>query len=266
MPVLLALLKILGLVLLFLVLVLLVALFVPLRLNFEYRPDRVCLSASYGPIRRTLFSRKFRKKKRAERPLEGKAPAEGAAKTESPQSAQPTDRAQQQEDAPQAQSAPVPEKKPPVPGIPEAPPGHAEEAEENRPGRLEHILDVAQHQPMAFLRCLAGHFNWMRRHAVCKLRVRHLDVFWTVTCEDASDTAMLFGAEMAAFNTLLAVLQQSISVQSDRLWLEPDFTGMRKEERRIAFSLSACTILMVGLAYRLWNDPLLQPQPDGTHA
>ncbi|MFR1266851.1 MAG: hypothetical protein ACLSCW_05415 [Gemmiger formicilis] len=56
-----------------------------------------------------------------------------------------------------------------------------------------------------------------------------LDIFWTVTADEASATAELFGAEMALANNLLALVQQYIRVQSDRLWLEPDFTGERAE-------------------------------------
>lgn len=254
MPVLLVLVKVLGVLLLLLLLAAVAALFVPMRLNFEYRPGHVQLSASYGPLRRTIFSRGGTRRGAA-RPAP--APSGREAAPASPPAAE------QPEKGPQ-QTAPGPESAAPVPG---APPAAAEaEATEEPPGRAEHILRLAQQQPMVLLRCLAGHFRWMRDHAVCKLRVRHLDVFWTVTCEDAAKTALAYGAEMAAFNTLLALLQQSVSIQSDRLWLEPDFTGERRRERRVAFSLSACAVLMLGLAYRLWKDPLLQPQQETVHA
>lgn len=263
MPVLLVFLKILGVVLLLLVLALLAALFIPMRLHFEYRPGRVRLSASYGPFRRTIFSRGKRRKKQASAATEPQSPPvrtpEPAARSE--QTAARQTEVTQGPETPVQEATPG-EQIPELPPISEIPP--AEEEEET--GRLEHILTLAPQQPMVLLRCLADHFNWMRHHAVCKLRIRHLDVFWTVTCEDAADTAVAFGAEMAAFNTMLALLQQSISVQSDRLWLEPDFTGMRRGERRISFSFSACAILMFGLAYRLWKDPLLQPEAAATHA
>lgn len=269
MPVLLVLLKILAALLLLVVLALLAALFVPMRLNFEYRPDRVSLSASYGPLRRTLFSRRIRPRKQA--PPTAREKQEPPV-TEPPVSPSPSQPPQKPPARPAPPAEPVPESKVPSPEKPLPPQEEPEslpvpeEEEETGPGRLEHIITLAQEQPMALLRCLAGHFHWMRHHAVCKLQIRHLYVFWTVTCEDAARTAVAYGAEMAALNTALAVLQQSIQVQSDRLWLEPDFTGTRREERRVAFSLSACAILMFGLAYRLWKDPLLQPQPENTHA
>lgn len=268
MPALLVLLKILGVVLLLLVLALLAALFVPMRLHFEYRPGHVSLSASYGPLRRTLFSRGGKRRAKTRRPPEPERPAPPEPMRSAPAAQPAGEAATAAAPAGRGETAGQPPSAPEAPARlaaeipPEGPPGEPEE----EPGRLEHIMGLAQEQPLVLLRCLAGHFRWMRNHAVCKLRIRHLDVFWTVTCEDAADTAMAFGAEMAALNALLAMLQQSISVQSDRLWLEPDFTGARREERRVAFSLSACAILMFGLAYRLWKDPLLRPQPETAQA
>ena len=82
-------------------------------------------------------------------------------------------------------------------------------------------------------------------------------------CDEASTTAELFGAEMALANNLLALVQQYIRVQSDRLWLEPDFTGERTGERNISFRVSIGTgvllWLLLRLLWRLWKDPQLQP-------
>ena len=73
----------------------------------------------------------------------------------------------------------------------------------------------------------------------------------------------LFGAEMALANNLLALVQQYIRVQSDRLWLEPDFTGERAGERIVSFRLTSCAAvllwLVIRLLHRLWKDPQLQP-------
>lgn len=71
--------------------------------------------------------------------------------------------------------------------------------------------------------------NWLRH-----VRVRHLEIFWTVTGEDAADTAIRYGAYMAACNTALAVARDHVSIQSDCLRLEPDFAGKQKENRHIA--------------------------------
>ena len=94
------------------------------------------------------------------------------------------------------------------------------------------------------------------------MRVRRLQVFWTVTCEDAAATAIAFGAAMTALNTALAAVQQAIPLQSEGLWLEPDFTGARRADRHIFGIVQARAILMLHLLYRVWNDPLLQPQTD----
>lgn len=71
--------------------------------------------------------------------------------------------------------------------------------------------------------------KWLRRVRVC-----HLKVFWTVTGADAADTAISYGAYMAACNTALAVARDHLTIQSDLLRLEPDFTGEQKEKRSIS--------------------------------
>ena len=71
--------------------------------------------------------------------------------------------------------------------------------------------------------------KWLRRARVC-----HLKVFWTVTGADAADTAISYGAYMAACNTALAVARDHLTIQSDLLRLEPDFTGEQKEKRSIS--------------------------------
>ncbi len=116
---------------------------------------------------------------------------------------------------------------------------------------------------MAFAKCMLGHTGWLGRRLLRTVRVQHLDVFWTVTADEAGTTAELYGAEMAALNNLLAFLQQYIRLQSDRLWLEPDFTGERTGERNISFRVSIGTgvllWLLLRLLWRLWKDPQLQP-------
>ena len=90
--------------------------------------------------------------------------------------------------------------------------------------------------------------------------IRHADVYWTVTCEDAAATAIAYGAEMAALNTALALIQQTVRLQSDRLWLEPDFTGQSMTNVGLPARCRASAVLMLHLLYRIWKDPLLQPQ------
>ena len=133
-------------------------------------------------------------------------------------------------------------------------------------GISDHIdaaMQLLSDDPMAFAKCILGHTGWLGRRLLRTVRVQHLDVFWTVTADEASTTAELYGAEMAALNNLLAFLQQYIRLQSDRLWLEPDFTGERTGERNISFRVSIGTgvllWLLLRLLWRLWKDPQLQP-------
>ena len=124
-------------------------------------------------------------------------------------------------------------------------------------------MQLLSNDPMAFARCMLGHTGWLGRHLLRSVRMSGLDIFWTVTADEASATAELFGAEMALVNNLLALVQQYIRVQSDRLWLEPDFTGERAGERIVSFRLTSCAAvllwLVIRLLYRLWKDPQLQP-------
>ena len=57
-----------------------------------------------------------------------------------------------------------------------------------------------------------GHLRWVGRFLARHIKVQHLTVFWTVTGEDAAQTAGLYGAAMAAANNLLAFLQQVVCV------------------------------------------------------
>ena len=129
--------------------------------------------------------------------------------------------------------------------------------------RIDATMQLLSNDPMAFARCMLGHTGWLGRHLLRSVRMSGLDIFWTVTADEASATAELFGAEMALANNLLALVQQYIRVQSDRLWLEPDFTGERAGERIVSFRLTSCAAvllwLVIRLLYRLWKDPQLQP-------
>ena len=128
---------------------------------------------------------------------------------------------------------------------------------------IDAAMQLLSNDPMAFARCMLGHTGWLGRHLLRSVRVSGLDIFWTVTADEASATAELFGAEMALANNLLALVQQYIRVQSDRLWLEPDFTGERTGERTVSFRLPSCAAvllwLVIRLLHRLWKDPQLQP-------
>lgn len=105
--------------------------------------------------------------------------------------------------------------------------------------RIETALNLLAHDPAAFVRCMFGHLRWIGRFLARHIKVQHLTVFWTVTGEDAAQTAELYGAAMAAANNLLAFLQQVVCLQCDHMQLESDFTGQRRGERHI--SGAGCT-------------------------
>ena len=248
MPVLLLALKILAGLLLAVLVLLAAALLLPLGIAVEYRPGRVEIAAVCGPVRRSL------------RTYRTPAAKPGGQKKQETPGAVPAPETTETNVPPGVGERPQPAPPEPPPEEPE----HAAPAEEAGPkdGKLERILALLEEDPAAVAACLWRHLRWLGRHSPFKMRVRRLHVFWTVTCEDAAATAIAFGAAMTALNTALAAVQQSIPLQSEGLWLEPDFTGARRADRHIFGIVQARAILMLHLLYRVWNDPLLQPQTD----
>ncbi len=258
MPVVFTILKVVLILLAVLVLLLIAAMFVPLGFSVEYRRGRVRVAAICGPLRRTLWS--YHAGAPAP-PFPGQSAAPGTGKSP-PVSSAPSAQAPPRQAQPPAGKEPAgpvrvePKRPEPPDKEPDAPKAPAAAA-----GRMERMLALAEEDPRALLSCIAGHIRWLHRHSHFKVRVQHLNVFWTVTCEDAARTAIVYGAALPALNTLLTLARQVIQLQSDRLWLEPDFTGQRREEREISFTMSARAALLLHLLYRIWRDPLLQPQP-----
>ena len=235
MAILLFLLRLIGWVLLAVLLLLLVALLIPLGVRFVYRPGSVRATACYGPLRFTLWPRKGQPEA-LKKPASAAPPGQTVRKTVDGEQASVTVEVK-------------PAKKSGLPfGI---------------SARIDAAMQLLSNDPMAFARCMLGHTGWLGRHLLRSVRVSGLDIFWTVTADEASATAELFGAEMALANNLLALVQQYIRVQSDRLWLEPDFTGERAGERIVSFRLTSCAAvllwLVIRLLHRLWKDPQLQP-------
>lgn len=274
-------LRLIGWVLLTILLLLVVALLLPLGIQAAYRPGEAFAKAFYGPLKFTLWPRggtqgtqsKAKSKptqKSPEKPdtsppptviktVEGEK-ASVTVKVEPDKSALPAPAPRPAATAAQAEAKTTPASAPE-----ETPP--AQDSKGSLPFGISDHIDAAMQllsdDPMAFAKCMLGHTGWLGRRLLRTVRVQHLDVFWTVTADEASTTAELYGAEMAALNNLLAFLQQYIRLQSDRLWLEPDFTGERTGERNISFRVSIGTgvllWLLLRLLWRLWKDPQLQP-------
>lgn len=274
-------LRLIGWVLLTILLLLVVALLLPLGIQAAYRPGEAFAKAFYGPLKFTLWPRggtqgaqsKAKSKptqKSPEKP--DTSPPPTVIKTVEGEKASMTIKVEPDKSAlpapaprPAATTAQAEAKTTPASAPEETPP--AQNSKGGLPFGISDHIDAAMQllsdDPMAFAKCMLGHTGWLGRRLLRTVRVQHLDVFWTVTADEASTTAELYGAEMAALNNLLAFLQQYIRLQSDRLWLEPDFTGERTGERNISFRVSIGTgvllWLLLRLLWRLWKDPQLQP-------
>lgn len=274
-------LRLIGWVLLTILLLLVVALLLPLGIQAAYRPGEAFAKAFYGPLKFTLWPRggtqgtqsKAKSKptqKSPEKP--DTSPPPTVIKTVEGQKASVTIKVEPDKSAlpapaprPAATTAQAEAKTTPASAPEETPP--AQNSKGGLPFGISDHIDAAMQllsdDPMAFAKCMLGHTGWLGRRLLRTVRVQHLDVFWTVTADEAGTTAELYGAEMAALNNLLAFLQQYIRLQSDRLWLEPDFTGERTGERNISFRVSTGTgvllWLLLRLLWRLWKDPQLQP-------
>lgn len=274
-------LRLIGWVLLTILLLLVVALLLPLAIQAAYRPGEAFAKAFYGPLKFTLWPRggtqgtqsKAKSKPTQKSPKKpDTSPPPTVIKTVEGEKASVTVKVEPDKSAlpapaprPAATAAQAEAKITPASAPEETPP--AQNSKGGLPFGISDHIDAAMQllsdDPMAFAKCMLGHTGWLGRRLLRTVRVQHLDVFWTVTADEASTTAELYGAEMAALNNLLAFLQQYIRLQSDRLWLEPDFTGERTGERNISFRVSIGTgvllWLLLRLLWRLWKDPQLQP-------
>lgn len=273
MAVLLFVLRLIGWILLALLVILLAALVLPLGIRVSYHPGSLQIRAYYGPLQFTLWPRGSAGSAPAA-PQPAAAPAPSAGTSAATEGKTPHAATAGKPSAPPATKAAAPQAPPKPAAAPQ--PGSADtvspEPESSPPkgslpfGISEHISAARQllsDDPVAFASCMLGHTGWLGRLCLRALRITHLDIFWTVHADEAAATAALYGAEIALANNLLAFVQQHVRLQSDRLWLEPDFTGQRAGERSISFSLKSCAgvllWLLLRLLRRLWKDPQLQP-------
>lgn len=156
---------------------------------------------------------------------------------------------------PKAKTKPERKAASPEPGPPPAPPA---QNKDEAAGASAPQPDAAQQGPapapaaqpdagglLGAARTLAAAL-WPRRQAFLnRIRVRHLNIFWTVTGADAADTAITYGRRIAACNMALAAARNHIRIQADRLRLEPDFTGKQKEKRCISCQILCRTYIML---------------------
>lgn len=160
---------------------------------------------------------------------------------------------------PKAKTKPEQKAASPEPGPPPAPPAQnkdegagvaAPQPDTAQQGRAAAAAPAPAAQPdagglLGAARTLAAAL-WPRRQAFLnRIRVRHLNIFWTVTGADAADTAITYGRRIAACNMALAAARDHIHIQADRLRLEPDFTGKQKEKRCISCQILCRTYIML---------------------
>ena len=267
--VLLTVLKILGIVLAVILVLVAVVLVLPVGLSLRYEGKTLELRLRAGPVRILLYPRPSQSAAQARQGAAPEAAPAGPGR-DSPKPAAPRC-AWAGESAAQAAGPAVPKASVAAPaGQPEkkagekSPNKNKASARPEKPGLVERVLGAFRSNPVEFLSHLfslvmaAG--GWLL-HGV---RITRLRVLWTVTREDASDTAITYGRTVAALNTALAVARDHMKIESEELRLEPDFTGERAAQRRISFELFTrpVIVLMIGvrLMRRFLHDPVLFPK------
>lgn len=267
--VLLTVLKILGIVLAVILVLVAVVLVLPVGLSLRYEGKTLELRLRAGPVRILLYPRPSQSAAQARQGTASEAAPAGPGR-DSPKPAAPRC-ARAGESAAQAAGPAVPKASVAAPaGQPEkkagekSPNKNKASARPEKPGLVERVLGAFRSNPVEFLSHLfslvmaAG--GWLL-HGVHITRLR---VLWTVTREDASDTAITYGRAVAALNTALAVARDHMKIESEELRLEPDFTGERAAQRRISFELFTRPVIVLVIGVRLLrrflHDPVLFPK------
>lgn len=267
--VLLTVLKLLGIVLAVILVLVAVVLVLPVGLSLRYEGKTLELRLRAGPVRILLYPRPSQSAAQARQGAAPEAAPAGPGR-DSPKPAAPRC-APAGQSAAQAAGPAVPKASVAAPaGQPEkkagekSPNKNKASARPEKPGLVERVLGAFRSNPVEFLSHLfslvmaAG--GWLL-HGV---RITRLRVLWTVTREDASDTAITYGRAVAALNTALAVARDHMKIESEELRLEPDFTGERAAQRRISFELFTRPVIVLVIGVRLLrrflHDPVLFPK------
>lgn len=174
---------------------------VPVGISVRWTPAvGAVVKACLGPVRYMLYPRRKKKTKKKPKPAQ-----------EEPAASAPV-----QAPARETEAA-VPDPEPPLPPLTDIP------QDELEPDERDALLGAAK----VFFQTLAPH----RARLLRGVEVRKLTVFWTVTGDDAADTAVAYGRRMALANNLLGLARQYLSIRADSLRMEPDFTGQMAEKR-----------------------------------
>lgn len=281
------LLRVLGILVLVLVVLIAVLLWMPVGFDFDWRPGRFVLRADAGPLRLILypfsemhFKPSFLRRRRPKKPRK-KTAAPSRVPPKEPESAPPQSPPPVKEQAPaspsDASSAPVPPNT--EPGVPNQTDSSPKPDTTSAPrdegtsgtqivqemlgvatGPMGQMLNQVAQDPRAFLEQnlepLLETGNWL----LSKVRVRHLRVDWTVTGQDAADTAIRYGREIAFWNTLLALAQDKLDLKADGLRLEPDFTGQLAKNRHLACQITVRMYIIVAIGLRMVRGKPIRPK------
>ena len=278
-------LKIIGMILLALLLLLLLALLLPAGIHFRWSHiGGLRLQLCYGPLHFTLYPRKAdEEEKKAEPKAETKQgntpkteptsaappkPTPPPAKAELP--AQPTMEKQMEptvaKPAKAPETSPQPEQAVPKPKAKSAPAAETPAAEpqpEEDTGLVDRIKAAVRADPVGYVRHLFSVLRASVGPLLRGFRVSKLNVIWTITGENAAETAILYGQTLTTLNTILAIAQDHIKIQADQLWLEADYTGSAKQQRVVSLKLLLCPLLaLVTVVCFVWHarhDPQLLP-------
>lgn len=256
-----------GRILLVLVLAVLVlavvVLLAPVGLAVRWTPEfGVVVHAFAGPLRRMLYPWHHRRpKKSRKKEKDPAAPVKTKPETPDgpavrPQPASPSAAAAQAEPSAQTEpgktpSAPEGEPEPPLPPV-------GPEPEELTPGEEDALLGAAR----IFFSALVPY----RARLLKGIQVNRLQVFWTVTGEDAADTAVAYGRRIALSNNLLTLARQYLTIRVQSLRLEPDFTGALAEKRIFSCQIRTRPYIILMILFYLMrrdeqgNSPLEQIQ------
>lgn len=274
-------LKIIGMILLALLLLLLLALLLPAGIHFRWSHiGGLRLQLCYGPLHFTLYPRKADEEEKKAETKQGNTPKTEptsaappkptpppAKAPEEPQKAEPAPPAEKEQGKPKApETSPQPEQAVPKPKAKSAPAAETPAAEpqpEEDTGLVDRIKAAVRADPVGYVRHLFGVLRASVGPLLRGFRVSKLNVIWTITGENAAETAILYGQTLTTLNTILAIAQDHIKIQADQLWLEADYTGSAKQQRVVSLKLLLCPLLaLVTVVCFVWHarhDPQLLP-------
>lgn len=273
MAIVLLILKIIGVVLLVLLALLLLLMLLPVGIRWSWQEQALSVWLKAGPLSVAVWPQRRTTKPAGEKPPEKAASKPAAPPGESARTGSAVKTLPSGGGKPAASGTPPAAKKPEPAPAQKAGTAPAQAAAAEPPAssvlpkfiteRVQAAIAFARRDPMAFAGTALGHAGWFTKRLLRGIRITHLRVWWSITGEEASQTAMLFAGAMTASNNLLTYLRQFMTVEADSLWLEPDFTGQQRARRAVSGQVltrpGILLLLAARLGWRLWHEPNFQP-------